>query len=295
LISFPSEVGLALGASGDGVGELHKYLARFGYLHTEDPGAFAPIRRAAREPEATPDQFDDATEQALTRYQRFHGLPETGELDAATTGQMSRPRCGFPDVGDGQVGSFLAQGNRWTTTNLRYGFENFSPDLTEAETRGAVTAALGYWSAVTPLRFQEVAIGDNPEIKIRFVAGDHGDGSPFDATGGVLAHAFYPPPNGGEIAGDAHFDEAETWSVAIPVPSARFDFVSVAAHEFGHSLGLNHSSVGGALMFPTYSGAHRFLHQDDIDGIRSIYGEMGLGGAEAGVLRRRGRHLRRRG
>ena len=94
-ISFPSEVGLAPGASGEGVEELHKYLARFGYLRTEDPGAYAPIRRAAREPEPAPGDFDDATEQALTRYQSFHGLPATGELDEATTAQMRgvRARC----------------------------------------------------------------------------------------------------------------------------------------------------------------------------------------------------------
>jgi hypothetical protein len=48
--------------------------------------------------------------------------------------------------------------------------------------------------------------------------------------------------------------------------------MTVAAHEFGHSLGLNHTNVQGALMFPSYSGPHRFLAQDDIDGMQSIYG-----------------------
>ena len=271
---FPSTVGLARNASGEAVEELQSYLARFGYLSTDDPGAYAPIRGDARELDAPAGSFEASTEQALRRYQRFHALPETGELDDATVAEMSRPRCGFPDVGTGSVSSFLAQGNRWTTTDLRYGFEGFSGDLTEPEIRGAVAAAFDLWSDVTPLRFREVAFADNPEIKIRFAAGDHGDGTQnaFDGPSGVLAHAFYPPPNGGDIAGDAHFDEAETWTVALPVPAGGFDLMTVAAHEFGHSLGLDHSSVAGALMFPSYSGAHRFLSQDDIDGIRSIYG-----------------------
>ena len=47
----------------------------------------------------------------------------------------------------------------------------------------------------------------------------------------------------------------------------------MAAHEFGHSLGLSHSTDIGALMYPTYifSGDVQ-LSQDDIDGIQAIYG-----------------------
>ena len=52
----------------------------------------------------------------------------------------------------------------------------------------------------------------------------------------------------------------------------------MAAHEFGHSLGLSHSSDPGALMFPiyTYSNPETFaLPQDDVRGIQSLYGKVG--------------------
>jgi hypothetical protein len=49
----------------------------------------------------------------------------------------------------------------------------------------------------------------------------------------------------------------------------------VAAHEFGHALGLNHSSVGTATMYPSVSYCSkdlRTLDADDIAGARSLYG-----------------------
>jgi hypothetical protein len=143
--------------------------------------------------------------------------------------------------------------------------------------RQVVAAAFALWGQPTPLTFSEVPVNQNPEIRIRFVAGNHGDGvnNAFDGVGGLLAHAFYPPSNGAsQIDGDAHFDEAETWSAAIPVPPGRFDLMTLATHEFGHSLGLGHSDVSAAIMRPFFASgaAQRFLHQDDIDGIQEIYG-----------------------
>lgn len=83
--------------------------------------------------------------------------------------------------------------------------------------------------------------------------------------GGVLAHAFFPQN------GDAHFDEGELWVVN----KTGTDLFIVAAHEFGHSLGLDHSENDDALMAPYYTGyiPNYQLHPDDIAGIRSQYGK----------------------
>lgn len=54
---------------------------------------------------------------------------------------------------------------------------------------------------------------------------------------------------------------------------------AVAAHEFGHSLGLSHSDVEGALMYPWYQNLNEDspLHEDDKRGIQYIYGESHMG------------------
>ena len=56
------------------------------------------------------------------------------------------------------------------------------------------------------------------------------------------------------------------------------DLKWLALHELGHSLGLEHSSQKGAIMYPIYSGYHPGLqlHRDDILGIQQLYGKLDL-------------------
>jgi hypothetical protein len=52
------------------------------------------------------------------------------------------------------------------------------------------------------------------------------------------------------------------------------DLFSVTVHELGHSLGLMHSNIPDAIMFPYYRGYSKSikLHSDDIVAIRKLYG-----------------------
>ncbi|XP_016523044.1 matrix metalloproteinase-9-like, partial [Poecilia formosa] len=68
---------------------------------------------------------------------------------------------------------------------------------------------------------------------------------------------------------DSH-DRDQKWGFC---PKRGINLFLVAAHEFGHSLGLDHSTVRNALMYPQYSYVEDFsLDQDDIDGIQFLYG-----------------------
>ena len=124
--------------------------------------------------------------------------------------------------------------------------------------------AFSYWSSVTNIQFFEKTTGE-VDIPIDFVTFSHGDGDPFDGRGGTLAHAYYPE------TGDIHIDDSEDWTLE---EDRGTNFLQTLTHEIGHSIGLAHSSVPQAVMFP-FSGPYdpNFkLHTDDIGGeiIRNI-------------------------
>lgn len=172
-------------------------------------------------------------------------------------------------VPPGAAPSFVVGGN-WNKTNITYFFQNGTADINANDERGAVIQALQIWATYAPLTFTEVFSAGAADIVISWGTGNHGDNTPFDGINGVLAHAYYP---GSGLGGDLHFDDAETWTLAQqPFGFQPIDLVTVAAHEIGHSLGLDHSNVACALMNEFYTGSHRYLAPDDIAGIRFLYG-----------------------
>jgi hypothetical protein len=84
----------------------------------------------------------------------------------------------------------------------------------------------------------------------------------------TLATAMQAPQaNNYSIAGDIAFNTAQTFNIG-----STYDLFTVAMHEMGHALGLDHSSANtSSAMYPSYSGTKTSLTSDDIAGIRNIY------------------------
>jgi hypothetical protein len=86
--------------------------------------------------------------------------------------------------------------------------------------------------------------------------------------GNVLATAYVSPPfNGGTLAGDIVFNTNQFWNLG-----SSYDIQTVAIHEFGHALGLGHSTIVQAAMYAAYTGVKPTLNGDDVAGMRSVYG-----------------------
>ncbi|KAJ9135247.1 hypothetical protein P3X46_032455 [Hevea brasiliensis] len=254
-----------------GIHELKAYLEHFGYLNYKNQS------------QANDDDFDDLLEYAIKTYQLNYHLKVTGSLDSQTVSKMMMPRCGVPDIINGTTRmisgkenhhhsstsfhtvahySFFPGNPKWPASkyNLAYGFLPRTP----VKAMDPVTRAFQTWATNTHFRFSKVQDYRTADITIGFHSGRHGDGSPFDGRGGILAHAFAPQD------GRFHYDADEAWTVGAT--QGAFDLETVALHEIGHLLGLGHSSVEGAIMFSSIpSGVTKGLHRDDIQGIRALY------------------------
>lgn len=207
---------------------------------------------------------------ALKDFQRFAGLNQTGDLDNDTLIMMNTPRCGVKDrIGHSESARkkrYALQGSKWRVKHLTYSITKYPTRLKDkTKVDKEFARAFKIWSDVTALSFEERKRG-RVNIEISFEKDSHGDGEPFDGQGKTLAHAFFP-----QYGGDAHFDDDEKWTIDERTGTNLFQ---VAAHEFGHSLGLAHSDEKRALMAPYYRGYQPSfkLHTDDVEAIQSLYG-----------------------
>lgn len=154
-----------------------------------------------------------------------------------------------------------------TSTAVTFAFDN-SFTFAGIETSRAKTlfaSALQTWADYAPIDFFEI---ENP------VSGDAVDiwaqSAIIDGPGTTLAFAYFPS------IGDITFDTDEGWTESL--------FLETAVHELGHSLGLAHEDGKAAIMNSVlanrFAGVSQpFLLEDDINGIRSLYG-AGIGSVQ---------------
>jgi hypothetical protein len=163
------------------------------------------------------------------------------------------------------VGSTITS-NLFSAFNAKFG--------STAAWENQILKAAQAWAQQTNINFEVV-----PDSGASSGSGNYQQGNPSFGdirVGGyvfgnsTLATTYMPPPvNNYSLAGDITFNTGEGFHVG-----STYDLFSVAAHEFGHALGLDHTSAGtGPVMYPSYTGMKSALSADDVAGIRNIYSD----------------------
>ncbi len=196
------------------------------------------------------------------------GTPLPGDF---TLGPTTPGKWGAPALGTGATVTWsLTPTGTLTGESGAGGTLTALADFMPVGFKAQIIAAFAAWSAVADITFIEVADNGNPYNSSGAVGDIRISGHLFDGANGTLAHGYYPPVNGVTAAGDIHFDTQDTWKIGFGGPG--FDIFQVAAHEIGHAIGLDHSSIANSLMNPYYSEAFHGLQADDVAGAQKLYG-----------------------
>jgi hypothetical protein len=216
-------------------------------------------------------------------------LPGTKRKVRHGSRSNERRRCPLLEDLESRVVLYSASGNAWPSPQLIT--ISFMPDGTNingyssnlmskfnsafgstSTWENLIVQAAQLWAQQTNINFAVVPDNGSPAGSGNYQQGDPNMGDirigGYNMNCSGLAMACMPPPvNNYPIAGDIFFNTGQTFR-----NGSTYDLTTVATHELGHALGLLHSGIASAEMYPVYNGVKRALTSDDIAGIQSVYG-----------------------
>ncbi|KAF7135930.1 hypothetical protein RHSIM_Rhsim08G0059400 [Rhododendron simsii] len=160
---------------------------------------------------------------------------------------------------------------KWPPTQyqLTYGL----PPGTPSNAISAVARAFSTWASQTPFTFSHNQDFASADLQIGFYSGEHGTGHHSTGKTGSWPMPFPPLMVSLTTTGTRLRVRIiwRLWPCMNPVAGS-YHLETMALHEIGHLLGLGHSNVQDAIMFPRIPPATiKGLGDDDIRGIKTLY------------------------
>jgi hypothetical protein len=177
-------------------------------------------------------------------------------------------------TGSARTNAFVANGPKWNRSSVAYYINPANLDLQAAAAEAAVRAGADTWQQQSGAAFAFAYAGSSAQAtttldNVNLVLFRNA------SSGSAIATTYWWSNSSGIIDADIVFwDGAFRFFAGAAGCSGGFYIEDIAAHEFGHALGLGHSATAGATMYPSTSScntANRSLDADDIAGVRALY------------------------
>jgi hypothetical protein len=173
-----------------------------------------------------------------------------------------------------RLGAYTANGVTWSPVPVPYYINTANLDLPDAAAEGAMQAGANVWANQSGASVGFNYLGRSAQATTGF---DSVNLVVFrNASSGSAIATTYWWSNGSHIidADIVFWDAAFLFFSGSSGCAGGFYIEDIAAHEFGHAIGLGHSAISAATMYPSVSTCNqgnRTLDSDDIAGARFLY------------------------
>ena len=177
-------------------------------------------------------------------------------------------------AGTRETNGYVTSGPTWAPGPVLYRVNTTNLDLPDAVIPSALAVGADAWTTQTHASFHFQYAGTST-VTTNTYDGVNVVMFRNASSGSAIATAYWWSSGSRIIDADIVFwDGAFKFFTGSTGCANGFYIADIAAHEFGHVLGLGHSTVAGATMYPSVSSCatgNRTLAPDDIAGVEALY------------------------
>jgi matrixin len=185
-----------------------------------------------------------------------------------------------------RLGAYATNGVTWSPVPVPYYINTANLDLPDASVESAMQAGANTWATQSGASVGFTYMGRSTQAttgndQVNLVVFRNA------SNGSAIATTYWWSSGSRIIDADIVFWDAGFLFFSGSTGCAGgFYIEDIAAHEFGHAIGMGHSDVTGATMYPSVSTCNqgnRSLEADDIAGARFLYPHLLLPSAVQNV------------
>lgn len=180
------------------------------------------------------------------------------------------------------MSNYAFEGPKWASSTITWSFASGGGNFTGAigaAYQATITAAIARWAQVANITLQQVPDSASVDVRIGWGVFTGGQVGETDYSYQVGAKQTFVPGTTIRLQ-DPSVTPVGTSQTSTYQGTAT-TLYQTAMHEFGHALGLDHSTDVNAIMYPNLGVSDTNLDASDIAGIQSLYGAASAGTSAA--------------